>query len=118
MVTKGNSTRRRTSNSSKRRYIGKPTGIIQERVEKAGPLERLQEESQEYLDAGKFPSDITESKAKCCVNPTEENEGRLRQLGEAHLIASTRFSILGTIGRVRLLQADEAPPNSDKQNEF
>ncbi|MCO8123927.1 transposase [Stieleria sp. TO1_6] len=37
MVTKAKSTRKRTKSSSKRRYIGKPNGIIQERVENAGP---------------------------------------------------------------------------------
>jgi transposase len=37
MATKLNSSRGSEKKSSKRRYVGKPTGIIQERVQKAGP---------------------------------------------------------------------------------
>ncbi|MFK8114381.1 MAG: protein kinase [Rubripirellula sp.] len=88
-------------------------------LELVGPLQRLQEESQAYLDRGVFPtdsdSDIAKMKAEFCVKPSELNEQRLRQLGKNSEISIARGNTIGTIGRVRLLQANEAPQGSPEQ---
>ena len=84
-------------------------------LELVGPLWHLKEESQEYLRTRKSTSDITRLKAEFYVNPSKENEAKLRQLGEDHELSYARLSMIATIGRVRLLQADDAPPNSREQ---
>ena len=70
--------------------------------ELVGPLEKLQEDSRDYLlkNAGDFPSEIARLRAEYCAKPSGERENKLREL------QPTRPMALSTVVRVALLQSE------------